>query len=57
MNISGTLKSYFGDRPENEMKMKKTSDGFSATFNYSIPKEYEVAEITYIENYCEENNQ
>ncbi len=57
MNLSGTLRSYFGDRPENEMKMKKTSDGFSATFNYSIPKEYKVAEITYIENYCEENNQ
>ena len=57
MNFSGLLKSYFGDRPENEMKMKKTNDGFRVTFNYSIPKEYEVAEVTYIENYYEGSNQ
>lgn len=27
MNLSGTLKSYFGDRPENEMKIKKQTMG------------------------------
>lgn len=57
MNLSGTLRSFFGNRPENEMKMKKTNDGFKVTLNYSIPKEYEVAEVTYIENYYEGINQ
>lgn len=57
MNISGTLKSYFGDRPENDVSMKKTNDGFVIKLNYSIPKDYEVGEIRYIENYERIRNQ